>query len=71
MLVTPSVFFFLVMILSLQMPMVTLMTDIAVSVNKSRLNVSELSEGMQFAIERTIQTAQQVCLCSFKNCMST
>ncbi|KAM4558332.1 uncharacterized protein abca12 [Odontesthes bonariensis] len=48
-----------VMIMSLQMPMVTLMTDIAVSVNNSRLNVSELSEGMQFAIEHTIQAAQQ------------
>ncbi|KAM9710193.1 uncharacterized protein abca12 isoform 2-T2 [Menidia menidia] len=48
-----------VMIMSLQMPMVTLMRDIAVSVNNSQLMVSELSQGMQLAIEGTIQTVQQ------------
>ncbi|XP_044072836.1 LOW QUALITY PROTEIN: glucosylceramide transporter ABCA12 [Siniperca chuatsi] len=48
-----------VMILSLQMPMVTLMREIAQSVNTSHFNLSEVSERMQLAIERTVQAAQQ------------
>ncbi|TDH06959.1 hypothetical protein EPR50_G00119390 [Perca flavescens] len=48
-----------VMILSLQMPVVTLMTEIAQSVNTSQFNVSEFLERMQLAIERTVQAAEQ------------
>ncbi|XP_041858132.1 ATP-binding cassette sub-family A member 12 isoform X2 [Melanotaenia boesemani] len=48
-----------VMIMSLQMPMVTLMRDIALSVNTSHFNLSELSEEMQHAIEHTVKAAQE------------
>ncbi len=48
------------MILSLQMPVVTLMREIAQSVNTSHFNLSEVSERMQLAIERTVQAVQQV-----------
>ncbi|XP_040004739.1 ATP-binding cassette sub-family A member 12 [Xiphias gladius] len=47
------------MILSLQMPVVTLMREIAQSLNTSRFNLSEVSERMQFSIERTVKAAQQ------------
>ncbi|XP_035859765.1 uncharacterized protein abca12 isoform X1 [Sander lucioperca] len=48
-----------VMILSLQMPVVTLMREIAQSVNTSQFNLSEFLERMQLAIERTVQAAEQ------------
>ncbi|XP_032384919.1 ATP-binding cassette sub-family A member 12 isoform X2 [Etheostoma spectabile] len=48
-----------VMILSLQMPVATLMREIAQSVNTSHFNLSEFLEGMQLAIERTVQAAEQ------------
>uniref|UniRef100_A0A3Q1B3N0 ABC transporter domain-containing protein n=1 Tax=Amphiprion ocellaris TaxID=80972 RepID=A0A3Q1B3N0_AMPOC len=48
-----------VMIHSLQMPVVTLMTEMAQSVNSSHFNLSEVSERMQVASERTVQAAQQ------------
>ncbi|XP_038576238.1 uncharacterized protein abca12 isoform X3 [Micropterus salmoides] len=48
-----------VMILSLQMPVVTLMKEIAHSLNTSHFNLSEVLEGMQRAIELTVQAAQQ------------
>uniref|UniRef100_A0A3Q1F1V9 ATP-binding cassette, sub-family A (ABC1), member 12 n=1 Tax=Acanthochromis polyacanthus TaxID=80966 RepID=A0A3Q1F1V9_9TELE len=48
-----------VMIHSLQMPVVTLMTEMAQSVNSSHFNLSEVSERMQVAIERTVEAAQQ------------
>ncbi|XP_023284363.1 ATP-binding cassette sub-family A member 12 [Seriola lalandi dorsalis] len=47
------------MILSLQIPVVTLMREIAMSVNTSHFNLSEVTERMQLAIERTLQAAQQ------------
>ncbi|XP_073329250.1 uncharacterized protein abca12 [Pagrus major] len=46
-------------ILSLQMPLATLMTEMAQSVNSSRFNLSEVSGRMQHAIERTVQAAEQ------------
>ncbi|MEQ2157663.1 hypothetical protein GOODEAATRI_003937 [Goodea atripinnis] len=52
-------FFFSEMILSLQMPLASLMRDIALAVNTSHLNISELTVEMQLAIERTLQAAQQ------------
>ncbi|XP_065818444.1 glucosylceramide transporter ABCA12 [Labrus bergylta] len=48
-----------VMILSLQKPMVTLMKEIAQSVNSSHFNLTEVTERMQVAIEHTVQAAQQ------------
>ncbi|XP_047193227.1 glucosylceramide transporter ABCA12 isoform X2 [Scophthalmus maximus] len=48
-----------VMILSLQMPVVTLMKEVARSVNSSHFNLSEVMERLQFAIERTVQPAEQ------------
>ncbi|XP_071316090.1 ATP-binding cassette sub-family A member 13 [Trachinotus anak] len=48
-----------VMVQSLQMPVVSLMREIALSVNTSHFNLSELLERMQFAIEHTVQAAQQ------------
>lgn len=42
------------------MPVMTLMVEIAQSVNMSHLNLSVLTERMQFAIEHTLQAAQQV-----------
>ncbi|XP_070770245.1 uncharacterized protein abca12 [Enoplosus armatus] len=48
-----------VMILSLQMPVMTLMREIAQSVNTSHFNLSEFSERMQLAIEHTVEAAQQ------------
>ncbi|KAL6100670.1 abca12 [Pungitius sinensis] len=47
------------MIQSLQMPVVTLMSEIAQSVNSSNFNFSEVSERMQLAIARTVQAAEQ------------
>ncbi|XP_074551456.1 uncharacterized protein LOC141808680 [Halichoeres trimaculatus] len=47
------------MIHSLRMPVVTLMKDIRQSVNSSHVNLTEVSERMQDAIERTVQAAQQ------------
>ncbi|KAM7380664.1 hypothetical protein PAMP_003942 [Pampus punctatissimus] len=47
------------MILSLQVPVVTLMRDIAQSVNGRHFNLSDVSERMQLAIESTIQAVQQ------------
>lgn len=43
------------------MPVSALMTDIVIAVNTSHFNLSELTEGMQLAIESTLQSAQQVC----------
>lgn len=48
------------MIQSLQMPVVTLISKIAQSVNSSNFNFSEISERMQLAIEGTVQAAEQV-----------
>ncbi|XP_059199203.1 glucosylceramide transporter ABCA12 [Centropristis striata] len=48
-----------VLIRSLQMPLVTLMREMADSVNSSRFNLSEAVERMQLAIEDTVQAAQQ------------
>uniref|UniRef100_A0A0S7EWI0 ABCAC n=4 Tax=Poeciliopsis prolifica TaxID=188132 RepID=A0A0S7EWI0_9TELE len=48
-----------VMLQSLQMPLIALMRDIGLAVNTSHLNMSELSEGIQFAIQGTLQAAQQ------------
>ncbi|KAM7407614.1 hypothetical protein PAMA_003372 [Pampus argenteus] len=47
------------MLLSLQVPVMTLMRDIAQSVNTRRFNLSDVSERMQLAIERTVQAVQQ------------
>ncbi|XP_040913792.1 ATP-binding cassette sub-family A member 12 [Toxotes jaculatrix] len=47
------------MILNLQMPVLTLMREMAQSVNTSHFNVSEVLARMQFAIEHTVQAAQQ------------
>nr|XP_046260291.1 glucosylceramide transporter ABCA12 [Scatophagus argus] len=47
------------MILNLQQPVVTLMREIAQSVNTSHFNLSDVSERMQLAIERTVQAAEQ------------
>lgn len=47
------------MILSLQMPVVTLVKEIVQSLNGSHFNLSEVSERMQLAIERTVQAAEQ------------
>ncbi|KAM9346860.1 uncharacterized protein ABDE67_011175 [Symphorus nematophorus] len=47
------------MILGLQIPVVTLMREIAQSVNSTHFNLSEVSEGMQAAIRLTVQAAQQ------------
>ncbi|XP_062287286.1 glucosylceramide transporter ABCA12 [Scomber scombrus] len=47
------------LILSLQMPVMTLMKDIAQSVNSSHFLMFEVSEKMQHAIERTLQAVQQ------------
>ncbi|TKS67339.1 ATP-binding cassette sub-family A member 12 [Collichthys lucidus] len=48
-----------VLILSLQMPVVTLMREISQSANTSHLNLSAITERMQPSIERTLQAAQQ------------
>ncbi|XP_060944020.1 uncharacterized protein abca12 [Limanda limanda] len=48
-----------VMLLSLQTPVVTLMREVARSVNTSHFNLSEVTEGIQAAIEHTLQAAQQ------------
>uniref|UniRef100_UPI003AAEC31A uncharacterized protein abca12 n=1 Tax=Centroberyx gerrardi TaxID=166262 RepID=UPI003AAEC31A len=48
-----------VFILSLQMPITTLMADIVHSVNSSHFNLSDVSERMQVAIELTVQAAHQ------------
>ncbi|KAK5861274.1 hypothetical protein PBY51_022684 [Eleginops maclovinus] len=48
-----------VMIQSLQMPVVTLMTEIAQSVNSTHFNLSEISQRMQPAIEHTLELAEQ------------
>lgn len=53
------------------MPAMTLMSDIAVSVNDSHLNLSELSESMLDAIDHTIQAAQQVSWCFLKDGICT
>ncbi|XP_061579710.1 glucosylceramide transporter ABCA12 [Cololabis saira] len=47
------------MILSLQIPVIILIKDIAATVNASNINLSELSEEMQHAIDHTVQAAQQ------------
>uniref|UniRef100_A0A8C3AW17 ATP binding cassette subfamily A member 12 n=1 Tax=Cyclopterus lumpus TaxID=8103 RepID=A0A8C3AW17_CYCLU len=47
------------MILSLQMPVETLISKIALSVNSSHFNLSEVSERMQLAIEHTVLAAKQ------------
>ncbi|XP_051259483.1 uncharacterized protein abca12 isoform X6 [Dicentrarchus labrax] len=47
------------LIQSLQMPVVTLMEEVAQSVNTSHFNLSEVVERMPLAIERTMQAAQQ------------
>ncbi|XP_070694461.1 uncharacterized protein abca12 [Pempheris klunzingeri] len=48
-----------VMILGLQIPVMTLMREIAQSLNTSHFNLSEVSERMLLAIEHTVQAAQQ------------
>ncbi|KAF3843012.1 hypothetical protein F7725_001861 [Dissostichus mawsoni] len=48
-----------VMIQSLQMPVVTLMREIAQSVNSTHLNLSEISQRMQPAVEHTLELAEQ------------
>lgn len=45
---------------SLQMPVVNLIREIAQSLNTSHINLPELLERMQLAIENTVQAAQQV-----------
>ncbi|XP_036965803.1 ATP-binding cassette sub-family A member 12 isoform X3 [Acanthopagrus latus] len=47
------------LILSLQMPLATLMTEMAQAVNSSRFNLTEVLERMQRAVERTLQAAEQ------------
>ncbi|XP_034550567.1 uncharacterized protein abca12 [Notolabrus celidotus] len=47
------------LILNLQMPVMTLMNEFARSVNSSHVNLTEVSERMQDAIEHTVQAAQQ------------
>lgn len=48
------------LIISLQMPVVTLMKEIAHIVNTSHPNLREVPERMQLAIEGTVRAAQQV-----------
>lgn len=48
------------MILSLEMPLMTLMKEIASSVNSSQFNVTGLQDKMQLAIALTLQVAQKV-----------
>ncbi|KAG7503728.1 ATP-binding cassette sub-family A member 12 [Solea senegalensis] len=48
-----------VMIQSLQVPLVTLITDVLVSANSSSVVLSEVMERIQFSTERTVQAAQQ------------
>ncbi|XP_049449732.1 glucosylceramide transporter ABCA12 isoform X16 [Epinephelus fuscoguttatus] len=48
-----------VLILSLQTPVATLMIQLAQSVNSSHFNLTEFSERMQLAIERTLQAVEQ------------
>ncbi|XP_034429942.1 ATP-binding cassette sub-family A member 12 isoform X2 [Hippoglossus hippoglossus] len=48
-----------VLLLSLQTPVVTLMREVARSVNTSHFNLSEVTERIQAAIEHTLQAAQQ------------
>lgn len=48
------------MILSLQRPLVTLMREMASTANSSQVNITELQEKMQCAIEHTVKAAQQV-----------
>ncbi|XP_068429142.1 uncharacterized protein abca12 [Clinocottus analis] len=47
------------MILRLQVPVVNLISEIALSVNSSHFNFSEVSERMPLAIEHTVQAAEQ------------
>ncbi|XP_036065527.1 uncharacterized protein abca12 isoform X2 [Oryzias melastigma] len=47
------------MVLSLQVPIMTLLREITVSLNSSHMNLSDLSENIQFAIEQTVQAVQQ------------
>lgn len=47
------------LILSLQVPLLNLISEIAQTVNTSHFNFSEVSERMQLAIEHTMQAAQQ------------
>lgn len=53
-------FFHPELILSLQMPLATLMTEMAQAVNSTRFNLTEVLERMQRAIERTLQAVEQV-----------
>ncbi|XP_049449720.1 glucosylceramide transporter ABCA12 isoform X5 [Epinephelus fuscoguttatus] len=48
-----------VLILSLQTPVATLMIQLAQSVNSSHFNLTEFSERMLLAIERTLQAVEQ------------
>lgn len=48
------------MILSLEGPLVTLMREIASTVNSSQFNVTGLQEKMQLAVGHTLKAAQQV-----------
>ncbi|XP_053295252.1 uncharacterized protein abca12 isoform X4 [Pleuronectes platessa] len=48
-----------VMLLSLQTPVVTLMREVARSVNTSHFNLTEVTERIQAAVEHTVQAAQQ------------
>lgn len=59
------------MILSLQRPLVTLMREIASTVNSSQSNVTGLQEKMQLAIEHTLKAAQQVRLFNIFNVLTS
>lgn len=54
------VFFFSVMIQSLQIPILNLMREAAQSLNNTHYNFSEVLEKFQVAIESTVRAAQQV-----------
>lgn len=48
------------MISSLEVPLVTLMREIASTLKSSQFNVTGLREKMQLAVELTLHAAQQV-----------
>lgn len=49
-----------VLLLSLQRPVMTLMVEIAKVINTTSVNLTKVEEGMQLAIEATVEAAQQV-----------
>lgn len=54
------IFFLLVVLLSLEMPLLTLMREIASTINSTQFNITGLQEQMQLAIEHTLRTMHQV-----------